>query len=70
MLPRRFLILLTVTTLAAQEVSQSGLELNQFLPDRVDAEPAALILDVAEKLRAMGHTLNPPLRSQGVSTRL
>ena len=38
---------------------------HQFMPDRVDAEPAALILDVAEKLRAMGHTLNPRFRSQG-----
>jgi gamma-glutamyltranspeptidase/glutathione hydrolase len=38
---------------------------HQFMPDRVDAEPAALILDVAEKLREMGHTLNPRLRSQG-----
>lgn len=31
----------------------------------VDAEPAALIFDVAEKLRRMGHKLNPRLRSQG-----
>jgi gamma-glutamyltranspeptidase/glutathione hydrolase len=38
---------------------------HQFLPDRVDAEPGALVLDVAERLRAMGHTLNPRLRSQG-----
>lgn len=38
---------------------------HQYLPDRVDAEPGALVLDVAEKLRAMGHTLNPRLRSQG-----
>jgi gamma-glutamyltranspeptidase/glutathione hydrolase len=37
----------------------------QFLPDRVDAEPGALIYDVAEKLKAMGHIINPKLRSQG-----
>jgi gamma-glutamyltranspeptidase/glutathione hydrolase len=37
----------------------------QFMPDRVDAEPAALVADVAEKLRAMGHVINPHLRSQG-----
>ncbi len=38
---------------------------HQFMPDRVDAEPGALIEDVAGKLRAMGHELNPRLRSQG-----
>lgn len=38
---------------------------HQFVPDRVDAEPGALVLDVAERLRAMGHQLNPRLRSQG-----
>lgn len=31
----------------------------------VDAEPAALVFDVAERLRRMGHKLNPRLRSQG-----
>ncbi len=31
----------------------------------VAAEPAAMVFDVAEKLRAMGHKLNPALRSQG-----
>lgn len=31
----------------------------------VDAEPAALVFDVAERLRGMGHRLNPSLRSQG-----
>ena len=36
-----------------------------FLPDRVDAEPGALVQDVGDKLRAMGHVLNPRLRSQG-----
>jgi gamma-glutamyltranspeptidase/glutathione hydrolase len=38
---------------------------HQYQPDRVDAEPAALVFDVAEKLQAMGHTINPRLRSQG-----
>jgi gamma-glutamyltranspeptidase/glutathione hydrolase len=38
---------------------------HQYFPDRVDAEPAALVADVAERLRAMGHTLNPRYRSQG-----
>jgi gamma-glutamyltranspeptidase/glutathione hydrolase len=38
---------------------------HQYLPDRVDAEPAALIFDVAEKLKAFGHSLNAQLRSQG-----
>ena len=31
----------------------------------VEAEPAALVFDVAERLRAMGHKLNPNLRAQG-----
>jgi gamma-glutamyltranspeptidase / glutathione hydrolase len=38
---------------------------HQYLPDRVDAEPGALVFDVAEKLRAEGYTINPKLRSQG-----
>jgi gamma-glutamyltranspeptidase / glutathione hydrolase len=38
---------------------------HQFTPDRIDAEPAALVHDVAEKLRSFGHVLNPKLRSQG-----
>jgi gamma-glutamyltranspeptidase/glutathione hydrolase len=38
---------------------------HQGQPDRVDAEPAALIFDVAARLQAMGHTINPKLRSQG-----
>lgn len=33
--------------------------------DRVAAEPGALVFEVAEKLKALGHTLNPKLRSQG-----
>ncbi len=31
----------------------------------VEAEPAALIYDISERLRLMGHRLNPRLRSQG-----
>ncbi len=38
---------------------------HQFTPDRIDAEPGALVFDVGEKLKAMGHTVNPKLRSQG-----
>ena len=38
---------------------------HQNLPDRVDAEPAALIFDVGAKLQSFGHALNPKLRSQG-----
>jgi gamma-glutamyltranspeptidase / glutathione hydrolase len=38
---------------------------HQGQPDRIDAEPAALIQDVAEKIRSLGHTINPKLRSQG-----
>jgi gamma-glutamyltranspeptidase/glutathione hydrolase len=38
---------------------------HQYMPDVVDAEPAALVFDVAEKLRAMGYSINPKLRSQG-----
>jgi gamma-glutamyltranspeptidase/glutathione hydrolase len=38
---------------------------HQGTPDRIDAEPAALVREVAEKLKAMGHTINPSYRSQG-----
>ncbi|MBI2685335.1 MAG: gamma-glutamyltransferase [Acidobacteria bacterium] len=38
---------------------------HQGSPDRIDAEPGALVVDVAEKLKAMGHRINPALRSQG-----
>jgi gamma-glutamyltranspeptidase / glutathione hydrolase len=38
---------------------------HQYMPDVVDAEPAALVFDVAEKLRAMGYAINPKMRSQG-----
>lgn len=31
----------------------------------VEAEPGALVFDVAERLKQMGHSLNPTLRSQG-----
>ena len=36
-----------------------------FATTSVDAEPGALVFDVAERLKAMGHKLNPALRSQG-----
>jgi gamma-glutamyltranspeptidase/glutathione hydrolase len=38
---------------------------HQYRPDRIDMEPAGLIKDVAEKLRVLGHVINPKLRSQG-----
>ena len=38
---------------------------HQNHPDSIDAEPGALVADVAEKMRSFGHTLNPKLRSQG-----
>jgi gamma-glutamyltranspeptidase / glutathione hydrolase len=38
---------------------------HQYMPDVVDAEPGALVFDVAEKLRSMGYAINPRLRSQG-----
>lgn len=38
---------------------------HQYRPDRIDAEPAGLISDVAEKLRSFGHTISPSARSQG-----
>ncbi len=38
---------------------------HQYTPDRVDAEPGALVYDVARKLESMGHILNPKLRAQG-----
>jgi gamma-glutamyltranspeptidase/glutathione hydrolase len=31
----------------------------------VEAEPAALVFDVADRLEKMGHKVNPRLRSQG-----
>jgi len=38
---------------------------HQGTPDRIDAEPAALVAEVAARLRAIGHKINPALRSQG-----
>ena len=38
---------------------------HQFRPDRIDAEPGALIWDVAEKLKQQGYNINPGFRSQG-----
>jgi len=37
----------------------------QGSPDRIDSEPAAMVTEVAEKLKAMGHKINPVFRSQG-----
>jgi gamma-glutamyltranspeptidase/glutathione hydrolase len=36
-----------------------------FEGNRVAAEPGALVFEVAERLKAFGHALNPSLRSQG-----
>jgi gamma-glutamyltranspeptidase/glutathione hydrolase len=36
-----------------------------YLPDRIEAEPGALVADVAERLKRMGHEVSPRLRSQG-----
>ena len=38
---------------------------HQGSPDRIDAEPAALVREVAQKLEGMGHKLNRVYRSQG-----
>jgi len=38
---------------------------HQYLPDRVDMEPGAIVFDVAQKLESMGHVLSEKLRSQG-----
>lgn len=38
---------------------------HQNRPDRIDAEPAAIVQDVAAKLESFGHKINPKLRSQG-----
>lgn len=38
---------------------------HQYLPDRIDVEPAGLIADVADRLRSFGHVINPKARSQG-----
>lgn len=36
-----------------------------YTGSQVEAEPAALIYDVAERLKSMGHKINPQYRSQG-----
>jgi gamma-glutamyltranspeptidase/glutathione hydrolase len=36
-----------------------------YTPDRIEAEPAALVYDVAARLQQMGHTIAPRLRTQG-----
>ena len=38
---------------------------NGFAPDQIDAEPGALVFDVASQLKSLGYKLNPRLRSQG-----
>ena len=38
---------------------------HQYRPDRIDLEPAALVLDVAERLRSFGHSISATTRSQG-----
>ena len=38
---------------------------HQYLPDRIDSEPGAIPLEVAEKLKTFGQSLNPRYRSQG-----
>lgn len=38
---------------------------HQYMPDRIDAEPGALVFDVAEKLKSFGDQVNPKFRSQG-----
>jgi len=36
-----------------------------LIKNRVEAEPGALVNDVAAKLQAMGYKIDPKLRSQG-----
>ena len=38
---------------------------HQYRPDVIEVEPAGLILDVAEKLKAAGHRIGTKPRSQG-----
>ena len=38
---------------------------HQYRPDRIDLEPAGLVLDVAERLRSFGHSISTTTRSQG-----
>ncbi len=36
-----------------------------YVPDRIEAEPAALVYDIAARLQQMGHAIAPRLRTQG-----
>lgn len=36
-----------------------------YEPDRIEAEPAALVYDIAARLQQMGHAIAPRLRTQG-----
>jgi gamma-glutamyltranspeptidase/glutathione hydrolase len=38
---------------------------DQLAPDRIDAEPGAIVRDVAQKLTEAGYQINPKLRAQG-----
>lgn len=38
---------------------------HQYMPDRIDAEPGALVFDVGDRLKTFGDQINPRLRSQG-----
>ena len=38
---------------------------DQFVPDRIEAEPGAVVFDVGRKLTELGYQLNPKLRAQG-----
>ncbi|MBC8167093.1 MAG: gamma-glutamyltransferase, partial [Bryobacteraceae bacterium] len=38
---------------------------HQFRPDRIESEPAAMVLDVVARMLAAGHVVNPVTRSQG-----
>jgi gamma-glutamyltranspeptidase/glutathione hydrolase len=38
---------------------------DQLSPDRIDAEPGAIVRDVAQKLTEAGYQINPRLRAQG-----
>ena len=38
---------------------------HQFQPDRIEAEPGALVVDVAQRLKAAGHQIEPRFRAQG-----
>lgn len=38
---------------------------DQFVPDRIEAEPGAVVFDVGRRLMELGYSLNPKLRAQG-----